>query len=62
MSVQVNLGEYNVTKASGEVTSFYTITPIDVTIPDGYVVTYFLKRLDGTAEVNVTTHFHFKNI
>lgn len=59
---EINLGEYNVTKASGEVTSFYTITPIDVTIPDGYVVTYFLKRLDGTAEVNITTHFHFKNI
>ena len=57
----INLGEYTLSKLSGNVNDFYVITPNDVTIPDGYVVTYFIKRADGTAEINVTAHFHFKN-
>jgi hypothetical protein len=57
----IDLGEYPLSKSSGNVNAFHVITPNDVTIPDGYVVTYFLKRADGTAEMNVTAHFHFKN-
>ena len=57
----IDLGEYSLSKTSGNVNAFHLITPNDVTIPDGYVVTYFLKRADGTAEMNVTAHFHFKN-
>lgn len=56
----IDLGEYAVSKPSGDVSGFYTITPNDVTIPDGYIVTYFLKRADGsTTEINCSAHFHF---
>ena len=57
----INLGEYAMTKTSGQVSDFHVLTPNDVTIPDGYVVTCFLKRADGTAEINCSIMFQFKN-
>lgn len=56
----IDLGEYVVSKPTNDLTGFYTITPNNVTIPDGYIVTYFLKRADGsTSEINCSAHFHF---
>lgn len=57
----INLGEYTMTKINGNVSNFSILTPIDVTIPDGYIVTCFLKRADGTAEINCSIMFQFKN-
>lgn len=57
----INLGEYAMTKTSGQVSDFHVFTPNDVTIPDGYIVTCFLKRADGTAEINCSIMFQFKN-
>jgi hypothetical protein len=57
----INLGEYAITKTSGNLTVFSVITPDDVTIPDGYIVTCFLKRTDGGAETNCSIIFKFKN-
>jgi len=58
----INLGEYNMTKADGNLNDFHIIIPNDVTIPDGYIVTCYLKRYDGaTNEINCSIMFQFKN-
>ncbi len=58
----INLGEFTITKASGIACQSWELTPTDIEIPTGYLVSCVLMRTLGTGtEVNCSISFNFTN-
>jgi hypothetical protein len=56
----INLGEFTLTKTSGHVSTFWEVTPTNIEIPSGYLVSCVLMRNGGTGtEVNCNMTFKF---
>lgn len=56
----INLGEFTLTKVSGNATAFWEVSPTNIEIPSGYLVSCVLMRNGGTGtEVNCNITFKF---
>lgn len=58
----INLGEFTLTKPGTQSANFWEITPSNIEIPAGYLVSCVLMRVGGTGtEVNASITFKFDN-